>query len=319
MTRDAKLRLSGWILTILFLASLPRLLPVTFVLGDYRIDLGLHHATLCALFVIMAMGVNLSIGFAGLLDLGFIAFIAIGSYMMSISLTFRSPVPWWIALVLAILVAGTVRATLGATCLRLRGDYLAIVTLGFGEITRVALKNNLFGLTGGPDGIFLGSASIPDFLDQSRNPVPLYFLSLAFAAGSSFALSRWKRSRAGRAWEAVREDETAAAASGINIFRARLWAYGLGGAFGGLAGGLFAIYNTISHPSDYDFVESVKIVAMVVLGGMGSTGGVIAGSVLFLLLLEIFRGLAEYRMLIFGATLVCLMLFRPQGLAGRRS
>ncbi|RMH59389.1 MAG: branched-chain amino acid ABC transporter permease [Candidatus Hydrogenedentota bacterium] len=333
---------AAWLGVILFLAWLPSFLPfsVEWNIGSwldpiwlrlfghssgietYRIDIGLHHATLAALFVIMAMGLNLSIGFAGLLDLGFIAFVAIGAYIMAIELT-RVPLnsdsvrvfsAWWAVIPLCIFGAVLVRVALGATCLRLRGDYLAIVTLGFGEITRVALKNDLFGLTGGPDGIFLSPRVMPEFFSD---PEPLYYLAAALALLSCFTLYRWKNSRAGRAWEAVREDEVAAAACGINVFRAKIWAYGLGGVFAGLAGALYALHNTTAHPTDYDFIESVKVVVMVVLGGMGSIAGVAFGSVVFILLLEVLRGLAHYRMLIFGATLVALMVFRPQGLAGR--
>lgn len=301
------------------LAVLPALLPVSVSLGGYQVDVGLHHATLCALFVVMAMGLNLSIGFAGLLDLGFIAFVAVGAYAMAIALTAHPPHawPWAAALLLSIGAAAAVRAGLGATCLRLRGDYLAIVTLGFGEIARVALKNDLLGATGGPDGIFLSPALVPEIY-AARGPLLLYYAAAAAAAASCVALRRWRDSRVGRAWEAIREDEVAAAACGVDVFRARLWAYGLGGVFAGIAGGLFALHNTTAHPTDYEFVESMKVVVMVVLGGMGSVGGVAAGAVLFILFLEFFRAAASLRVLIFGATLVALMVWRPQGFAGSK-
>lgn len=302
---------------IALLTALPWLLPWQITVGDFAIVIGLHHLTACAIFVVMAMGLNLSIGFAGLLDLGFIAFVAVGSYLMSILLTCAPGVPWWGVIPLAIVAAAAVRVALGLTCLRLRGDYLAIVTLGFGEIVRVALKNNLFGVTGGPDGIFLGPKVMPALFGPSH-PFPLYYLSLAAALVAAYAVAKWRDSALGRAMEAVREDEIAAASSGVRVFRTKLWAYGLGGGFAGLAGALYALYNTTSHPTDYEFVESVKVVVMVVLGGMGSVGGVAAGAVLFILLLEVFRGLAEYRVLIFGAVLVALMIYRPQGLAGRK-
>lgn len=328
-------RLRGGLLLCLalFCLALPRMLPAAFVVGGYRIDIGLHHATLVALFVAMAMGANLSIGFAGLLDLGFIAFVAVGAYAMAISLA-RGVADWLFVLPLAVLLATLTRFALGATCLRLRGDYLAIVTLGFGEIMRVALKNDAPAdlvnfvrkatgeaiyageITGGPDGIFLAPKVLPRFVQVG--PAPLYYLALALAFASVFSLYRLRASRVGRAWEAIREDEVAAAASGVPVFRARLWAYGLGGVYAGLAGALYALYNTTANPSDFEFLESAKVVTMVVLGGMGSIGGVAAGAVLFILLLEVFRDLAQYRMLIFGATLVGLMIWRPQGLAGRR-
>ena len=309
-----KIVLNIALVAVLF--AMPSILPLSAELGDYRVDIGLHHAVLIALFVTMSMGLNLSIGFAGLLDLGFIAFVAFGAYTMAIFLTLQPQVPWWAAIPICILISVSLRVALGATCLRLRGDYLAIVTLGFGEITRVVLKNDLFGLTGGPDGIFMKHSAIPELFTASEDT--LYYVSLCVALLSVFTLYRWRDSRSGRAWEAVREDEIAAQACGINVFKVRIQAYALGGIFAGSAGALYAINNMTAHPTDYEFVESVKVVVMVVLGGMGSVGGVAAGSILFILLLEVFRDLAEYRVLIFGAALVALMVWRPQGLAGRK-
>jgi branched-chain amino acid transport system permease protein len=300
-----------WILLAVLFALLPVLHEqyphVNFALLGDRVDLHLGVHNLVLLYIALAMGLTLSIGFVGMLDLGFAAFIGIGAYTLAILSTISTlPVWWWVPV--AGLVSGLARLALGATCLRLRGDYLAIVTLGFGEIFVTLLKNDPWGLTGGPDGIALSPIRM-DYTDAGR-----YWISYGVAVAAVYAVYRIKFSRIGRAFESIREDEIAAEAMGVPVFRMKLLAYSLGGVIAGAAGAVLAVEVGSANPSNYDFFESARVVAMVVVGGTGSIFGAALGAISFVMLLEIFRPLAQYRLLIFGVVMIVVMILRPQGL-----
>jgi len=301
-------------------------------------------ANLAMLYVLLALGLNIVVGFAGLLDLGYVAFYAVGAYAYALlaSPHFGLHLPFWIILPIGAELAAAAGALLGAPTLRLRGDYLAIVTLGFGEIVRIALNNlsRPFNLTNGPQGI----AGIDPFrigrIDFSSNdsllglaisgPMKYYWLLLVVLLGIVFATLRLQNSRIGRAWEAIREDEIAARAMGIDTRNIKLLAFAMGASFGGVAGGMFAAIQGFVSPESFVLVESVMIVSMVVLGGMGNIAGVILGALLLSFVPEVLRWTVEpvqqavfgrtviepevIRMLIFGFALVLVMLYRPGGL-----
>lgn len=276
------------------------------------------------LYGILALGLNLVLGNVGLLDLGFMAFYAIGAYTTAI-LSLRG---WnfWICLPASALMAMGIRTLLGAPVLRLRGDYLAIVTLGFGEITRMTL-NNWDSLTHGPKGLSLLSAATPPLMVfgfRLYTNTHFFYLIYAFFGLAWVVCRRLDRSRIGRAWIAIREDETAAHAMGIHVPRLKNAAFTISAAFAGVAGALFARWENFVTPESFTFWESALLVAMVVLGGMGSLPGVLFGVVLMVGLPELLRAdifyrwgggaLVSARYLIFGALLVAAAIFRPQGL-----
>ena len=285
-------------------------------------------------FVLLALGLNIVVGYAGLLDLGYAAFFAIGSYAFAMlaSPQFGVHVPFWLLVFVAAGIAAVFGILLGAPTLRLRGDYLAIVTLGFGEIVPQTFLN-LTQWTGGPNGI--GSLDQPVFFGFrfGFNPLPYYFLILALIALAVWIASNLRQSRLGRAWMAIREDELAAAHMGINTTTTKLAAFAMGASFSGLAGCAFASKLQLVSPDQFGFNVSVFILAMLVLGGMGNIPGVIAGS-LILSALERFilpqgtnflHGLGFHsidltnsRFLMYGAILVLMMLFRPEGLIPSR-
>jgi branched-chain amino acid transport system permease protein len=295
-------------------------------------------------YIMLALGLNIVVGYAGLLDLGYIAFFAVGAYCYALlgSPQFGLHWPFWIVLPLGALLACVFGVLLGAPTLRLRGDYLAIVTLGFGEIIRIFL-NNLnapLNITNGPQGISMidpvriGSFSLGtthEFFGIQLPSVHLYYyLFLCVTLLVIFVSLRLEDSRIGRAWMAIREDEVAASAMGINTRNVKLLAFAMGAAFGGAAGGLFAGMQGFISPESFGLTESVMIVCMVVLGGMGNIGGVVLGGVLLVLLPEALRNGAgplqqalfgrtlvdpeSLRMLMFGLALVLVMLWRPAGL-----
>lgn len=307
-----------WIVLAVVFVLLPLLHAgdkhISFELMNDRIDFHLGIYTLALLYVGLAMGLNFSIGFVGMLDLGYAAFIGIGAYVFAI-LAIQTTWPFWSLAICSALAAAVIRAALGATCLRLRGDYLAIVTLGFGEIFVTIVKNDPGRLTGGPDGLPLS------LVRSSLSAHERYWIAFALAAVIIFAVHRIKFSRFGRAFEAVREDETAAEAMGVPVFRMKLLAYTIGGLIAGGLGALVAVEGSSAHPNSFDFMESARIVAMVVVGGVGSILGATMGSLFFVIILEIFRPLAQYRVLIFGIVMVLIMIARPQGIFGceRRS
>jgi branched-chain amino acid transport system permease protein len=299
------------------------------------------------LYIMLALGLNIVVGYAGLLDLGYIAFYALGAYLYAwlASPHFGLHLPFWIVLPLGAMLAGGFGILLGAPTLRLRGDYLAIVTLGFGEIIRIFM-NNLnapFNLTNGPQGInlidpiaigpwaFSGSHQL--FGMKLTSPYLYYYLFLAFTLLTIFIAMRLQHSRIGRAWAALREDEIAAAAMGINTRNVKLLAFAMGAIFGGLAGGLFASFQGFISPESFNLWESILILCMIVLGGMGNIPGVILGAIMLTVLPEALRYLGDWqratlghvvvdpndlRMLLFGFALVLMMIYRPAGLIPSR-
>ena len=296
------------------------------------------------LYVLLALGLNIVVGFAGLLDLGYIAFYAVGAYTYALlaSPHFGLHLPFWIILPIGAAIAALFGLLLGAPTLKLRGDYLAIVTLGFGEIVRIFLNNlsRPVNITSGPQGIaridpftidgfsFYTSQTIAG-LDFS-GPIKYYYLLLLVMLGVIVVNLRLQNSRIGRAWEAIREDEIAARAMGINTRNLKLLAFAIGATFGGIAGGMFSAIQAFISPESFVLVESIMVVSMVVLGGMGNVWGVILGALLLSFTPELLRWTVEpvqvalfgrtlmepevIRMLLFGLALVLIMLFRPAGL-----
>jgi branched-chain amino acid transport system permease protein len=278
-------------------------------LNDYSRDI----MTLTGLYIVLALGLNIIVGQAGLLNLGYVAFYAIGAYTYAI-LSTTYGLSFWPGLAAGALSAAGFAVLLGLPTLRLRGDYFAIVTLGLGEITRIILIN-WDTMTGGPNGISnVGRPAIAGY--TLHTTFDFYYLILAIVLVTVFTMRRLMASRIGRAWVAIREDEIAAEAMGINTFRLKLLAFVLGSAWAGLAGVFFAAKMAFVSPESFTFLESVMILCMVVLGGMGSIPGIILGAFLLIALPETFRDFQDYRMLAFGAALVVMMVFRPQGLMG---
>ena len=266
------------------------------------------------IFVVLGLGLNITVGLAGLLDLGYIAFFAVGSYTYAL-LSKNFDLGFWTCLPLGGVMGMLFGIVLGFPILRLRGDYLAIVTLGFASITKIVLENwdTVFGGAAGIAGIprpeFFGIA-----LDGRQKSVYSYYIVLALVGITILVTNRLKNSRIGRAWMALREDEIACVAMGVDMARTKLSAYALGAFWAGLVGVVFAAHNNFINPDSFTFMDSAMILAMVVLGGMGSILGVIIASLALKLLPEYLRAFAEYRMLVFGAVMVLMMIFRPQGL-----
>ncbi len=266
------------------------------------------------LYVMLALGLNIVVGIAGQLVLGYVAFYGVGAYTYAL-LNQYFGLGFWICLPLGGIVAIIFGFALGFPVLRLRGDYLAIVTLGFGEIVRLVLQN-WADLTGGPRGI----SNIPPpglfgmKLDLAATSVYIYYLILIAVLITILIISRIKNSRVGLALQALREDEIAAEAMGIDITRVKLSAFALGSCWAGFAGVIFAAKTSFINPASFSFMESAMILSMVVLGGMGSISGVILAAMILILVPEYLRAFSEYRMLIFGAVMVLMMIFKPQGL-----
>jgi branched-chain amino acid transport system permease protein len=289
--------------------ALAALIAFPLFLNDYYRDI----MTLTGMYIVLALGLNIVVGQAGLLNLGYVAFYAIGAYTYAI-LSTTIGLSFWPGLLAGALSAGVFAILLGMPTLRLRGDYFAIVTLGLGEITRIVL-NNWDSLTGGPNGISrIGRPMIAGY--ELRSTLDFYYLILLILLVTVFAMKRLIASRVGRAWIAIREDEIAAEAMGINTFRLKLLAFVLGSAWAGVTGVFFAAKMAFISPESFTFFESVMILCMVVLGGMGSIPGIVLGALLLITLPEIFRDFQDYRMLAFGVALVLMMIFRPQGLLG---
>ena len=293
----------------LLLVLLILLIFVPFALNNYYIDI----LTITGIYAILALGLNIVVGLAGLLDLGYIAFYAIGAYSYGI-LNTEFGIPFWPALLIGGLLAAFAGMFLGMITLRLRGDYLAIVTLGFLMIVHLIL-NNWDSLTHGPNGILgISSPSIGKFVFSE--PIHFYYLILAISILAIFIINRINNSRIGRAWIAIREDEIAASAMGINVTAMKILAITLGASWAGVAGVFFAGRYSFISPESFTFLETVIVLSMVVLGGMGSIPGVILGAALLIILPEVLRGFQDYRMLVFGGAMVLMMVFRPQGLIG---
>ena len=301
-------------------------------------------ANLAILFALLSVGLNIVVGFAGLLDLGYIAFYAVGAYTYALlaSPHFGLHLPFWVILPIGAAVACLFGVLLGTPTLKLRGDYLAIVTLGFGEIIRVFLNNlsQPFNITAGPQGItqidpisigpldFRGTSAFLGL--EMTGAMKYYYLLLVVLIAVIVINLRLQNSRIGRAWQAIREDEVAAKAVGINTTKIKLLAFAMGASFGGISGGIFAAIQGFISPESFVLLESVMVLAMVVLGGMGNVFGVVLGAVLLTVAPEFLRYTVEpvqhalfgkmliepevIRMLLFGLALILVMRFRPAGL-----
>ena len=331
---------SVW-LTFIVLAVGLALLPILVQAGLGRS--WVRVMDLALLYIMLAVGLNIVVGYAGLLDLGYIAFYAVGAYCYALlaSPQFGLHLPFWALLPIGAVAAGLFGVLLGAPTLRLRGDYLAIVTLGFGEIIRIFL-NNLnapVNITNGPQGVnLIDPIRIAGFSFGKTHhlfgltlssPQLYYYLFLALTLVTIFIALRLQDSRIGRAWAAIREDELAAQATGINVRNIKLLAFAMGATFGGVAGGLFAGFQGFISPESFNLMESVMILCMIVLGGMGNIPGVVLGAILLTVLPEALRYVGDWqrawighvvidptdlRMLLFGMALILMMLFRPAGL-----
>ena len=327
------------------------LIVLPFFIGNMFGNSWVNLLNFALIYVMLALGLNMVVGFAGLLDLGYVAFYAVGAYTFAL---LSSPhlgallgneglhLPWYITIPAGALLAGLCGVLLGTPVLRLKGDYLAIVTLGFGEIIRIFMNNlsQPINITNGPQGIssidpiMFGDYKLSSGFEAFGNSYPkayaYYYLFLVLAALIVLFCSRLQYSRIGRAWEAMREDDIAAQAMGINIRNMKLLAFSLGALSGGIAGGLFASYQRFVSPESFTLMESIMILCMVVLGGMGNIRGVIVGAILITFIPEVLRSFAEpvqmqmfgkvilptenVRMLFFGLALILMMLLRPQGI-----
>ncbi len=269
------------------------------------------------IFILMGLGLNIVVGFAGLLDLGYVAFFAIGAYTMGVLTTEGelglAGLSFWSALPLAVGVSVIAGIILGIPVLRMRGDYLAIVTLGFGEIIRIlALSDALAPLIGGAQGILkIPKAAVGDF--AFVDPRFLYYIILAGCAVAVFVTWRLRDARLGRQWMAMREDEDVAEAMGINLVKTKLLAFAIGAAFSGLAGAIFASKLSSIFPHSFNLLISINVLSLIIVGGMGSVPGVVVGALILVGLPELLREFAEYRLLMYGALLIAMMILRPEG------
>ncbi len=301
---DRRFYMPGLMATIVMVVAFP------FVFSLYQTNVMIT----ALIYVVVGLGLNIVVGLAGLLDLGYVAFYAVGAYSYAL-LNVHYGVTFWMALPIGAALAFLFGILLGFPVLRLRGDYLAIVTLGFGEIIRLVLENwNEFSF--GPSGI----ANIPKpglfglDLSLQQSTTFIYFLMIGLALMTIFVVRRLQDSRIGRAWIALREDEVACQAMGIDKTRTKLSAFALGATWAGMGGVVFAAKTTFINPTSFTIWESIIILCVVVLGGMGSILGVIVGALILILLPEYLRAFSEFRMLIFGVILVMMMVFRPGGI-----
>ncbi len=317
---------------LILAVALPFLLISSYGTSGSRQYLDL--AILVTTYVMLGWGLNIVVGLAGLLDLGYVAFYAVGAYSYAL-LAHYFGFSFWICLPLAGILASFWGITLGFPVLRLRGDYLAIVTLAFGEIIRVILLN-WYNFTGGPDGISgiprpsffgieftRGPGGFADVFGLEYNSIHriifLYYVILLMALVTNFVTMRLRRLPVGRAWEALREDEIACRSLGINTTNTKLTAFALGAMFGGFAGSFFATRQGFISPESFTFIESAVVLAIVVLGGLGSQIGVVIAAVVMIGGFEFFRDLQEYRMLVFGLVMVGIMIWKPRGLVSTRT
>jgi len=292
------------------------LLLAPFKLGSYwNYTLGT-----VGIYVLLGLGLNIVVGMAGLLDLGYVAFYAIGAYTIALLTApiHNLGISFWVALPLGIIVAGLSGVLLGIPVLRMRGDYLAIVTLGFGEIIRILLRSDvLLNFTGGPRGVRQVAQPFGQFnlfgQEVGSEFYFMYFIILGVVL-VMFLSSRLQDSRIGRAWMAMREDEDVAEAMGIYTLYYKLLAFGIGAAFAGLGGVLFASRNAFAGPEDFTLLVSINVLCLIIVGGMGSIPGVILGALALKGLPEVLRDLDQFRLLAFGALLVAMMIWRPEGL-----
>ena len=260
-------------------------------------------------YIVLALGLNIVVGYAGLVDLGYAAFFAVGAYTTGILMQFG--LDFWLTIPIAVLFSVIAGIIIGGPTLRLRSDYLAIVTLGFGEITRITARN--LKITGGASGLV--GIERPSIFGHTLNQITdFYYLFFVLVVLAVIVAIRLHNSRLGRAWQYIREDEDAAEAMGIDPVKTKLYAYMIGAAYGGIAGAFFAVKMTAISPETFAFTQSALILLAVILGGMGKIPGVILGAAVLVLFPEIFRGIGQMRMLFFGIMLVIIMVFRPQGL-----
>ena len=297
-------------------------------LGKYWLSIAIY----CLIYILLGLGLNIVVGLAGLLDLGFVAFYAVGAYGYAL-LSQYAGFGFWTALPCCALFAAFLGAVIGFPVLRMHGDYLAIVTLGFGEIIRLVL-NNWASLTGGPNGIFTpfptffgieftrraqsGGTTLHELFGMAYDPfyryLFLYFCLLFFVVILIAVASRLRNLPIGRAWEALREDEIATRSLGIYHVTTKLAAFSMGAFVGGIGGAFFAAFQGFINPSSFTFLESALILAIVVLGGMGSVPGVVFAAIVVTLIPEILREISDVRMLAFGLLMVVMMIWRPRGL-----
>jgi branched-chain amino acid transport system permease protein len=306
--RQTRIRRSVLLLGVLSLLILP------LALGPYLSEVTDN----IGIFILMGLGLNIVVGFAGLLDLGYVAFFAIGAYTMGLLTSTGdlgvAGISFWVAVPIAIAVSVFAGIILGIPVLRMRGDYLAIVTLGFGEIIRIlALSDLLKPYIGGAQGVLNIPNPVIGFPRFMVSPQWFFYIILAGCAIAWFVSSRLSEARLGRQWMAMREDEDVAEAMGIRLVSTKLLAFALGAAFSGLSGAIFAPKLTSIFPHSFQLLISINVLAIIIVGGMGSLPGVVVGSIILVGLPELLREFAEYRLLIYGALLVVMMLVRPEG------
>jgi branched-chain amino acid transport system permease protein len=304
----------------LFAAGLVLIIVLPLAVGSFFAQV----VVLVTLYILMGLGLNITLGLAGLLDLGFVAFFAVGGYTVGL-LTSTAEYgiaqwPFWMAVPFAVLFAMAFGGFLGLPILGIRGDYLAIATMGFGEIVRILAQSNLMlPLLGGPRGI----VNIPKPIevppsDPLAGPVQIYYIALVCAVVIAFVALRLRSGRIGRAWLAIREDEDVAEALGVSLVQTKLLAYMLGAAFAGLGGAVFAALIGAQFPSSISLIVSINVAAIVIVGGMGSIPGVVVGAIFLIGLPELFREFSEYRLLFYGIALILVMRLRPEGLLPSR-
>jgi len=300
------IKAGNWVVLLAVLFLLPQFL------GSYLTEVTNN----VGIFVLMGLGLNIVVGFAGLLDLGYVAFFAIGAYTMAVMTSTGAlgvGVSFWLALPVSVTAAIIAGVLLGTPVLRMRGDYLAIVTLGFGEIIRILANSDMLkSFLGGAQGIL--NIPKPEFLGTALiQPGQLYYVVLAGCLLAAFVSWRLSRSRLGRQWMALREDEDVAQAMGINLVKTKLLAFAIGAAFSGLAGAIFASKLTSIFPHSFNLLISINVLCLIIVGGMGSLPGVVVGALILVGLPELLREFAEYRYLMYGALLIVMMLAKPEG------
>ncbi len=292
------------LVVLLVMAALAMFFPL--IANNYMLEV----LTNAWFYTILCLGLNIVVGYAGLLDLGYAAFFAVGAYTTGI-LTSQFGVNFWLTIPAAVFCSMVAGIIIGGPTLRLRSDYLAIVTLGFGEIVRIIARN--LEITGGASGL-IGIDRPYFFGIELSQGIHFYYVFLILAIIACFVSYRLQNSRLGRAWQYVREDEDAAEAMGINRVGVKLYAYVIGAMFGGVAGAFFAVKMTAISPETFTFSQSVLILLGVVLGGMGKIPGVIIGAFALVLFPEVFRDLGSMRMLVFAIVMLVIMLYRPEGI-----
>lgn len=312
--RQQGTKILAYVLFAAFVLLLPQVLGP--FLGDIITNVGL--------FILLGLGLNIVVGFAGLLDLGYVAFYALGAYSIAVltspaSPAFHPELSFWVALPIVMLIGATVGLIIGAPVLRLRGDYLAIVTLGFGEIARIIfLSDWMTPYVGGANGI--QQIPAPELFGiQFRDPTSLYYPLLGAIIVAGIVAWSLYNSKVGRAWTAMREDETVAEATGVNTTVYKLMAFAAGAVFGTVAGAFYAGKIGVVFPQNLDILISINALSLIILGGMGNLAGVVVGALVLVGVPNLLREFAEYQLLIYGAVLVAMMLFRPEGLLPNRS